>query len=98
MLLDYVRGVDYDETLEADLEGQRTRLGLDGIGMVEQRTNGRSFIVDSPQVTSDTFLRNVVDGHRNISFQLVPSEDKQEVWQWVVMLAIAVFVAAMLFY
>ncbi|HCQ98883.1 MAG TPA: hypothetical protein DIU48_05655 [Acidobacteria bacterium] len=98
VLLDYVRGVDYDETLEADLEGQRTRLGLDGIGMVEQRTNGRAFIVDSPQVTSDTFLRNVVDGHRSISFQLVPSDDKQEVWQWVVMLAIAVFVMAMLFY
>ena len=98
VLQDYVRGVDYDETLEADLEGQRTRLGLDGIGMVEQRTNGRSFIVDSPQLASDTFLRNVVDSHRSISFQLIPAEDKQEVWQWVVMLAIGIFVIAMLFY
>ena len=48
VLTDYIRGVDYDETLEADLEGQRTRLGLDGIAMLEQRTGGRSFIVDSP--------------------------------------------------
>ena len=98
VLLDYVRGVDYDETLEADLEGQRTQLGLDGIGMVEQRTGGRSVIVDSTQVASATFLRNVVDSHRSISFQLIPAEDKQEVWQWVVMLAIIVFVVAMLFY
>jgi len=98
VLTDYVRGVDYDETLEADLEGQRTRLGLDGVAMLEQRTGGRSFIVDSPQVSSDAFLRNVVDSHRSISFQLIPAEDKQEVWQWVVMLAIVVFVVAMLFY
>jgi hypothetical protein len=98
VLLDYVRGVDYDETLEADLEGQRTRLGLDGINMVEQRTNGRSFLLDSPQLESATFLRNVVDSHRSISFQLIPSDDKQEVWQWVVMLAIVVFVVAMLLY
>ena len=98
VLTDYVKGVDYDETLEADLEGQRTRLGLDSVGMLEQRTGGRSFIVDSPQVSSDTFLRNVVDSHRSISFQLIPAEDKQEVWQWVVMFAILVFVAAMLFY
>jgi hypothetical protein len=98
VLLDYVRGVDYDETLEADLEGQRTRLGLDGLGLVEQRTSGRSFLLDSAQLTSATFLRNVVDNHRSISFQLIPSEDKQEVWQWVVMLAIFLFVLAMLFY
>jgi hypothetical protein len=98
VLTDYVRGVDYDETLVADLEGQRTRLGLDGLGMVEQRTGGRSFLVDNSQVSSDTFLRNVVDAHRSISFQLVPAEDKEEVWQWFVMLAIFVFVVAMLFY
>ena len=98
VLTDYVRGVDYDQTLEADLEGQRTRLALDNLGALEQRTGGRTFIVDSPQVVSSTFLRNVVDSHRSISFQLIPAEDKQEVWQWVVMLAILVFVAAMLVY
>jgi len=98
VLADYVQGVDYDETLIADLEGQRTRLGLDRIGVLEQRTGGRSFIVDSTQVSSAAFLRNVVDSHRSISFQLIPAEDKQEVWQWVVMLAILVFVVAMLFY
>ena len=98
VLQDYIRGVDYDETLEADLEGQRTRLGLDGISMVVQRTDGRSVIVDSPQITSATFLRNVVDSHRSVSFQLIPAEDQQEVWQWVVMLAIIVLIVAMLVY
>lgn len=98
VLLDYIRGVDYDETLEADLDGQRTRLEQDGINMVVQRTGGRTFSMDSPQLESANFLRNVVDSHRSISFQLIPSDDKQEVWQWVVMLAILMFVVAMLLY
>ena len=98
VLIDYVRGIDYDETLEADLEGQRTRLAVDNLLMLEQRTDGRAFIVDSPQASAGAFLRNVVDSHRSISFQLIPAEDKQEVWQWVVMLAILVFVGAMVFY
>ena len=98
VLLDYTRGVDYDESLVADLAGQRTQLGLDGVAMLEQPTEGRSFIVDSPQISSASFLRNVVDSHRSISFQLIPAEDNQEIWQWVVMLAIFVVVVAMLIY
>ena len=67
VLLDYIRGVDYDETLEADLDGQRTRLEQDGINMVVQRTGGRTFSMDSQQLESANFLRNVVDSHRSIS-------------------------------
>ena len=98
VLADYIRGIDYDETLEADLAGQRTQLGLEGVGMVEQRTGGRSVVIDSPQVDAATFLRNVVDSHRSVSFELIPSDDQQEIWQWVVMLAIIVFVLAIIFY
>ena len=98
MLLDYIRGVDYDETLEADLDGQRTRLEQDGINMVVPRTGGRAFSMDSQQLESANFLRNVVDSHRTISFQLIPSDDKQEVWQWVLALAVLTFVLAILFY
>jgi hypothetical protein len=98
VLIDYVRGIDYDETLEQDLAGLRTQLGFEGINMVEQRTGGRSVIVDSPQVDAATFLRNVIDSHRSISFELVPSDDQQEIWQWFVMLAIVVFVLAIVFY
>ena len=61
-------------------------------------TGGRSVIIDSPQVDAATFLRNVVDSHRSVSFELIPSDDQQEIWQWVVMLAIVVFVVAIIFY
>ncbi len=98
VLQDYVRGVDYDQTLEADLEGLRTRLNTEDLGMLEQRTGGRSFVLDSEAISSAPFLQNAVDSHRSISFQLIPGEDKQEVWQWVVTMAVLLFVVAMLFY
>ena len=98
VLLDYVRGVDYDAVLEAELDGQRTRLGTSGLRMLEQRTGGRSFVIESPAVSSAQFLRNVVESHRSISLQLVPVADKQEVWQFVLMLAVGVFVLAVLLY
>ena len=98
VLQDYVRGVDYDETLEADLEGIRTSINTDGLGMLETRLGGSSFIIDSAGLTADSFLQNVINSHRSVSFQLIPAEDTQEIWQWVVTLAVVLFVVAMLFY
>ena len=98
VLRSYVRGVDYDESLEADLDQIRTRLDTNGLGMLEQRTGGRSFVIESAGVSSTPFLRSAVNSHRSISFQLVPAEDKQEIWQWVLAFAVVVFVVAVLIY
>ena len=98
VLLDYVPGLDYDFTLVADLEGLRTRLQSEGLAMVEQRTGGKSFTVDSAGISAAPFLRNAVNSHRAISFQLIPADDRQEVWQWVLALAVLTFVLAILFY
>ena len=98
VLGDYVRGVDYDGTLEADLAGQRTRLDRDGLLMLETRTGGRSFVVDSTSISSTQFLRNAVSAHRNITFQFIPAEEEQDIWQWVLMCAVVLFLAAVLFY
>jgi hypothetical protein len=98
VLRSYVRGVDYDESLAADLDQIRTRLDTDGLGMLEQRTGGRSFVIESAGVSATPFLRSAVNSHRSISFQLVPAEDKQEIWQWVLAFAVVVFVLAVLLY
>ena len=98
VLQDYVRGIDFDASLESDLEGLRTRLNTEGLNMLEKRLGGRSFVLDSPGLSSSTFLQSVVDSHRSISFQLIPSEDTQEIWQWIVMAAVMLFVVAILFY
>ena len=94
----YVRGVDYDASLEADLDGIRTRLDPDNLVMLEQRTGGRAFLIESIGVSSAPFLRNAVNSHRSISFQLIPAEDKQEIWQWVLAFAVVLFVVAVVFY
>ena len=98
VLQEYVRGVDYDETLEADLEGIRTSINTDGLGMLETRLGGSSFIIDSGGLSADSFLQNVISSHRSVTFQLIPAEDTQEIWQWVVTLAVVLFVVAMLLY
>jgi hypothetical protein len=98
VLQDYIRGIDYDESLEADLKGLRTQLSADGLDMLQQRTGGRAFVLESPGVSSAPFVRNAVNSHRSISFQLVPAEDKQEMWQWVLAFAVVIFVVAVLFY
>ncbi len=98
VLEDYVQGIDYDATLVTDLEGIRTQLTTAGFSMLEQRTSGRSFVVDSPGISASPFLRAAIDSHRSISFQLVPSDDRQEVWQWVLAAAVLVFIVAVIFY
>ena len=82
----------------ADLEGIRTRVETDGLQMLEQRTGGRSFVLDSAGISAEPFLRNAVNAHRAITFQLVPSDDQQEIWQWVLALAVLTLMVAVLFY
>jgi hypothetical protein len=66
--------------------------------MLETRTGGRSFVIDSPGISAAPFLRNAIDSHRSVTFQLIPSDDKQEIWQWVLALAVLAFIVAVLFY
>ena len=98
VLLDYEKGVDYDNALEMELEALRTQLNTDTLSFLEQRSGGRTFIIDNADVSASTFLKDVVDSHRSISFELAADEDEQEIWQYVVGLAILVFAAAIIFY
>jgi hypothetical protein len=98
ILRDYVPGRDFDDTMPADLVGQRTRLNMESLTLLAQRTGGKAFMIDSVGLNAAAFMRAAVDAHRAVTFQLIPEEDKQEVWRYVVMAAIALFVLAILFY
>ena len=98
VLLDYAKGIDYDDALEAELEGLRTQLNTDTLSFLEQRGGGRQFIIDSAEVSASSFLKDAIESHRSISFELVPDEDRQEIWQYVLGLAILAFAAAIIFY
>ena len=98
VLLDYAKGIDYDDALEAELEGLRTQLNTDTLSFLEQRSGGRQFIIDSSEVSASSFLKDVIDSHRSISFELVADDETQEIWQYVLGLAILAFAAAIIFY
>ena len=98
VLQDYRLGIDYDPLLASDLAGIHTRLESEGIVMLERRTGGRSFILDSADISSTVFLRNAIDSHRGISFQVVPADEQQELWQIALIFAVIFLVLAVLFY
>lgn len=99
VLRDYQSGRDYDEILAAELgEEQRSRLVTEWLTLMEQRTGGKTFVIGNAGATAAPFIRSAVDAHRSISFQLVREESKQEVWKYVLALAIVVFGVAVLFY
>lgn len=98
ILRDYEPGRDFDDTLPADLADQRTRLNMEGLSLLAQRTGGKTFMIDSVGMNASAFMRDAVDSHRAVSFQLIPEEERQEVWQYVVLTSIVLFVLAVLFY
>ena len=98
VLLDYKKGLDYDDALEGELEGIRTQLDTDMLSFLEQRSGGRTFILDNEELNATNFLKGVVSAHRSISFDLVADENKQEIWQYVLGLALLMFAAAIVFY
>jgi hypothetical protein len=99
VLRDYQRGRDYDDVLAAELEEEpRSRLVTEWLTVLEQRTGGNTFVIENGATTATEFMRKAVESHRSISFQLVREESRQEVWPYVVALAIAIFIVAVLFY
>ena len=83
---------DYDETLGADLEDQYTRLNRAMLSYIARRTGGKEFVLNDPAVRANGFLRDAINAHRSVGFQLVSRDTRQDVWQYLVIVAIAVMV------
>ncbi len=98
ILRDYERGRDYDETLAAELKGQRPRLSMPALSLLAQRTGGGTFMIDSLGSSASSFLRDAVESHRSTSFQLIPNEETEEAWQYFVIAGVFLFALAVLFY
>ena len=66
-------GRDYDPSLPGELEGQRTRLSMVTLSSLADRTGGKTFTIESLGGSAVAFLREVIESHRNISFQMTRS-------------------------
>jgi hypothetical protein len=89
-------GRDYDPSLRGELEGQRTRLSMVALSSLAERTGGKTFTIESLGGSAAGFLREVIESHRNISFQMTSQQQKQDVWRYLVAAAVLVFAAAVL--
>jgi hypothetical protein len=98
VLSDYTAVRDYDQSLAAELEGQHTRLGMSNLSLIAQRTGGEAFMIDTLGRAAAPFLRDAVEAHRAVSFQLTRKQDKQAAWQHVVVIALVLFAVCVLFY
>lgn len=99
VLRDYQLGRDYDDVLATELEEeQRSRLVTEWLELMARRTGGRTLVIENANTTATAFIRKAVEDHRGISFRLVREESRQEVWRYVVTLAIVILVFAVLFY
>lgn len=98
VLRGYQRDRDYDSSLVADLDGQRTQLKMTTLTYLAQQTGGTAFTIDSLGHSATGFLREVVGKHRGVTSQLILSRQGQEAWSYIVACGILLFALAVLFY
>ena len=99
VLRNYQRGRDYDDDLVAELKAEpRSRLDTQWLRLIAQRTEGRVITIESAGATATGFLRSAIASHRSISLQLTREESQQEVWTYILAIAILVALVAVIFY
>jgi hypothetical protein len=68
------------------------------LSFLAQRTEGKTFVIDSLGRSAAPFLRDAVEARRTVSFQLTRKQEKQAAWQYVVVVAILLFAVSVLVY
>ena len=56
------------------------------------------FLIESAGSSAAAFLREIVETHSPVSFQLIQNRREQGVWNYLVGIGIAIFALAVLFY
>ena len=99
VLRNYQRGRDYDDDLVAELKAEpRSRLDTQWLRLIAQRTEGRLFTIENAGTTATGFLRSAIGSHRSLSLNLTREESQQEIWAYVVAIAIVLALVAVIAY
>jgi hypothetical protein len=89
---------EYDPSIRAELEGQRTSLRVSTLSYLADRTGGKVFLIENSGQSATAFLHEAVASHRGLTLQLIPTDDNLDAWQYAVAAAIVLFALAVLFY
>lgn len=93
ILDNFKRESEYDPKLEEDLKGQESRLNAYHLEYMRNATGAdRLFLIENLNADASSFLKTVIDGHRNISIDPGITPERQEVWKYFAILALGVFI------
>ena len=95
ILREYKKGEEYEDTLEEELKGQVSRLNLSTLEHISSATGGKSFFIEDFRSDAGGFIKTSVDRHRSIFAEPVYGNDKEELWPYFLLGALAVFLLGM---
>src|SRR3989344_2515379 len=91
ILKDYKKGEEYDPALEEELRGQVSRLNMTNLENISMATDGKTFSIEDFRLDAGGFIQASIDKYRSTFVEPVPGDDKEELWQYFLLGALAVF-------
>ncbi|MEK7076207.1 MAG: vWA domain-containing protein [Patescibacteria group bacterium] len=91
ILKDYKKGGEYDPKIEKELEGQFSRLNISNLNFLAMATGGQAFTIEHSSGDANGFIKSAIDRHRSVTIEPVVEQDKQELWLFVLLGALVVF-------
>ena len=81
--------------LQDELKAQTSRLNLPNLERLARTTGGSVFALEHTGVDANRFNKSVIDKHRSTFIEPTMEEEKQELWFYFVLTALALFVVGM---
>ncbi|MEK9180455.1 MAG: vWA domain-containing protein [Patescibacteria group bacterium] len=95
----YKKGEDYDEEVEKEWRGERTRLETKSLEYVARATGGQLFTIEDEGGSAKAFIEKAINSQRSFS---VVEENKTEIhteyWRYAVIAALILLALAIIFY
>lgn len=98
ILGDYKKQTEYDPRLEEDLKDQVSRLNVPGLEYLKNATRSSigPFLIENDGISAINFMRLAMDQHRSKTIEPALTKEKEELFQYFLMAALAVFIVGML--
>ena len=97
ILKDYKVDQEYDRSLETELKKQFSRLNSENLSYLASATGGLTFTLEHSSGDAGRFIKTVIDRHRSTYIEPIVQQERQELWLYVLLTAVAVFIIGTLF-
>ncbi len=91
ILKDYKKGDEYDSEIEEELKGQFSQLNVSNLNLLVTTMGGQVFTIEHSNGDASGFIKSAIDRHRSMIVESVAEQDRQELWLYALLGALAVF-------